>query len=834
VSGVTVIDDEAVVGDVPPGGTKLSDEPFLISLDTTLADGSLTTFDLVVIDADEAEYENEWSLTALAPEIEPVELTWSDTLYGNGNGILENGERATFTVTLKNFGAGLADRVTGFLRSVDPQVTLYDTLVVYDDIGLVEESTGGATFSLSDTDINSPFRCWIMFVDNHDRRIRHDFHLLPPPTPEGLMSDTSYGPDTITLQWLPIQLGGLRGYHVYRSEDEGGPFSRVNVDIIDRTSYYWDGGLQPLTRYYYRVTAVDSSLVEGLPSTVISQSTAPPELDNFPLPFGLETSSHCAVGDVNGDGRLEIVLGADEVYVWTDNGGELFDGDNNAQTHGPITNLAAQFQPAGITLAQLDHLPGLEIIASERDSQQIHIFRHDGSELAGWPQDLRHNENTGWNWASPAVGDVDGDGEPEIVVNSQDGRTWVWHVDGSELADGDNDPLTNGVFIVREGWNLEYGHSSPALFDLDGDNAREIIFGTKYGEILDNYLLAYRHDGSQAEGFPYNCGPGSIICSPTVADLNGDGTWEIIFQSQGNLLYVVQQDGSDYPGFPIAFAANTNFNPSPAVGDFDQDGQLEIAIVSTVSTQLTHLFLIDTDDVGGTAGQPLPGWPQPLPGNSEASPVVGDIDGDGLLDVIYGIGGGDEDSPNNLYAFKASGDLVNGFPITLGGPLRPSPVICDLERDGDVDIVYGGWDNLIHVWDMPFAYDTTLIPWPTFRGHVFRDGVHRTLDLVDVPEPVVGVDLIVTQPFPNPFNPATSVRLYVPGPAGSTQQLEVRIYDLQGRKVRSLYDGTAATGWRTLVWDGRDENGRGQASGIYFLRTRSAGRTVIHKMALIK
>ena len=103
-----------------------------------------------------------------------------------------------------------------------------------------------------------------------------------------------------------------------------------------------------------------------------------------------------------------------------------------------------------------------------------------------------------------------------------------------------------------------------------------------------------------------------------------------------------------------------------------------------------------------------------------------------------------------------------------------------------------------------------------------------------MPEPVVGEDLIVTQPFPNPFNPATSVRLYVPGPTGSTQQLEVRIYDLQGRKVRSLYNGPAATGWRTLVWDGRDENGRGQASGIYFLRTRSAGRSVIHKMALIK
>ena len=79
---------------------------------------------------------------------------------------------------------------------------------------------------------------------------------------------------------------------------------------------------------------------------------------------------------------------------------------------------------------------------------------------------------------------------------------------------------------------------------------------------------------------------------------------------------------------------------------------------------------LDTDNAGGTSGQILPGWPVVLPGNSEGSPVVGDIDGDGSPDILHGIGGGDESAPNNLYAFHADGTPVDGFPITLDRSAR--------------------------------------------------------------------------------------------------------------------------------------------------------------------
>jgi hypothetical protein len=329
---------------------------------------------------------------------------------------------------------------------------------------------------------------------------------------------------------------------------------------------------------------------------------------------------------------------------------------------------------------------------------------------------------------------------------------------------------------------------------------------------------------------------GTITCSPTVADLNNDGLYEIIFVAFNDKLFVVEQDGTPYSGFPITFACNTDaMCPSPAVGNFDADDDLEIVAVATNTGVSAELYILDTDIPGGTSGQALPGWPQVLPGSSEGSPVVGDIDGDGVLDVVHNIGGGSTESPNNLYAFTATGNPIDGFPISLTAPLRSTPTITDLDLDGNVNIIHVGWDKLIHVWDMPFAYHPALGTWKTFRGGNLRDGVHRSESLVAAPEPVPPAQrFTMLPPYPNPFNPLTNVKLYVPGSAGSLQPLQVQIYDLQGRLVSTLHDGPVAAGWQTFSWDGRDRAGRQASSGLYFLRARSREHIEVRKMSLIK
>lgn len=833
--GISVLGSSSVIGNVPSGGSVQAATPFLIHVTPDFGDG--LTFDAQFsISGTRDIWLTESVISVAAPELEIVKLVWSDVEFGNGDGVLDNDELVVVLSSIKNFGAGTADWVSAELFSDDYIVTIGDNSSSYGPLELLQTGEAVTPFTLQVSDVSRSYQCYIVFTDNHGRSFTHYFSLDPPAAPVDIVADSSMGADIIALSWTPNSEDDLYGYNVYRSPSFMGTFEKVNQDIIVGTSYFRDAGLELLTRYYYVVSAVDSSFVESVMSIQIGQSTAPPEAGNFPLPIALETSGHFAVGDVNGDGTLEIVLGADEIYVWDSQGNELIDGDGNGQTLGPITDFDGSFSPSGLALYNLDGIPGMEIIAMEKDAQLIHIFRWDGTELDGWPQSC----GLKWSWATPAVGDVDGDGDPEIVVNNLRGQTMVWHVDGTELLDGDANPATNGVFFVRPEANYEWGISSPSLCDLDGDGAVEIIFGTKYGWNNQNYLHALKYDQTEAAGFPYAVGNGgSIANSPAVGDFDNDGDFEITFISEDNMLHAIHHDGSVVDGFPVTGFTSNSANvgcisaPSPALGDFNGDGSLEIAAVEVVSVHESYLHVVYTDTTGGfTPGTDIPGYPIYLPGNSESSPVVGDINGDGLLDILFGIGGGSEDTPNNLYAFSATGASIDGFPITLSGPVRPAPVICDLDHDFDVDIVYGGWDLLIHVWDMPFPYDPLNVPWPTFAGNSARTGVYSPDYLTAVPDLETPSLFTVLPVYPNPFNPATNIRLYVP--EGISKPVDVSVFDVQGRRVRRLHTGLVPAGWNQWTWYGLNENGRNVSSGTYFLRALWGNENSVQKMTLVK
>ena len=831
-SGVTIIDAIATLGSLPAGGTAAASEYFLVELDDAIMDGTKMMFRVDVTDLGAGDWPTDITLIALAPEIEAVSLAWEDETYGDNGHDLDEGERIVLQAGLKNFGVGTANLVTARLRTNTPaNVTIYDSLATYTALGLLDVSIGSADFSLAVVDTSLPFDMRLDFIDDFGRVVTHDFTPTVPDAPASLEVDNTRGPDLLAVSWTPVDSEAVRGYHVYRSQESSGTYERVNTDLIEQVSYYRDEGLDMLTTYYYKVSTVDSTLCESDLSLPVHMSTAPPELGDFPLAFGSETSSHNAVADVDGDHRLDVVICADEIYVWHEDGTELFDGDNDAQTLGPITDFGGGFSPMAPALADLDGVAGCEIVTSNWNDYKVHIFKADGTELPGWPQ----STSGARVWMAPAIGDIDGDGELEIVVNNLGGKTLAWNIDGTEVANGDGNTSTNGPLIVRD---YEWGFSSPALFDVDNDGQDEIIFGNTYGTSKENFLHAYNWDGTEAPGFPYSVGMNSIGCSPAIADLDGDEIWEIIVVAENDSLHVVQQDGTRYPGFPIHFTANSLSSggvcPSPAVGDFDEDGMLEIVAIEVFGAADSYVHVIDTDWAGGTSGQTLPEWPKYVPGNSEGSPLVGDLDGDGMLDVLWGVGGSSAQVADKLYAFTHNANDVPGFPLTLGGPVRPTPVICDLDDDHDVDIVYGGWDLSVHVWDMPFPSDGRKQPWGTFQGSNLRDGVHRRVSTTGVEETAPPLSFRLMPVYPNPFNPTTTIRMYVPGEAGETMPLRVMVHDLKGRVVQSIFDGRAQPGWQTWNWDGRNRNGRPQASGVYFLRASSGAWSDIRKMSLVK
>jgi len=138
---------------------------------------------------------------------------------------------------------------------------------------------------------------------------------------------------------------------------------------------------------------------------------------------------------------------------------------------------------------------------------------------------------------------------------------------------------------------------------------------------------------------------------------------------------------------------------------------------------------------------------------------------------------------------------------------------------------------------MPFPYHVNLVPWPTFHGNNARTGVYGEDPLVAAPEPHArpATRRVTLYPsVPNPFNPSTTLRFSVPGSSGQTVQAVLEVYDLVGRRVRTLVNGPVDTGEHTVRWNGRDATGRPVSSGIYFARLRAAQQVQTIKMTLVK
>ncbi len=90
----------------------------------------------------------------------------------------------------------------------------------------------------------------------------------------------------------------------------------------------------------------------------------------------------------------------------------------------------------------------------------------------------------------------------------------------------------------------------------------------------------------------------------------------------------------------------------------------------------------------------------------------------------------------------------------------------------------------------------------------------------------------LSQNYPNPFNPVTTIRVDVP--AGASLHTSLVIYDLRGRRVRTLVDGPLGGGSHLFTWDGRDDRGESVPSGAYIYRVSRGDRVLSRKMLLMK
>ena len=84
--------------------------------------------------------------------------------------------------------------------------------------------------------------------------------------------------------------------------------------------------------------------------------------------------------------------------------------------------------------------------------------------------------------------------------------------------------------------------------------------------------------------------------------------------------------------------------------------------------------------------------------------------------------------------------------------------------------------------------------------------------------------------YPNPFNPTTVIRYDLPTPG----PVDLAIYNVVGQRVRTLVRQDRQAGSHQVEWDGRDQNGRAAASGVYLCRMRAGGYRMVRKLVLMR
>ena len=342
-------------------------------------------------------------------------------------------------------------------------------------------------------------------------------------------------------------------------------------------------------------------------------------------------------------------------------------------------------------------------------------------DLPGWPKFSR-----GGFFSSPALWDIDHDAMPEIFIGGENGALYGWKISGASVR-GFPISLQGQVWsspaIIADSLLALGGEGKMFVFDRNGNAARGwpqdmrgwasaspawrddvlAIATLTRGETSRGYLYAWRLSGEAYANFPLHLKMDSDS-SPALADLDRDGKVEIILGDDAGLLHAFRLEGNELPNFPRLIGEAVQ--ASPALADLNDDGVLDI-VVGTTDGAL-HAW--------NALGDCMLGWPARLGGEINGSAAVART-ANGAVRIVIGAGN------HRLYALHADGKIAEGFPIDCGDAIFSSPLIDDLDRNGMLDIVVGA-NNGIHLikdqW--PVYAGERKTAWPMFRHDAQRTG----------------------------------------------------------------------------------------------------------------
>ncbi len=384
------------------------------------------------------------------------------------------------------------------------------------------------------------------------------------------------------------------------------------------------------------------------------------------------------------------------------------------------------------------------------------------------------------------------------------GTDWSWGYDGGNPVNFArrtsivvHDPQHPPYFIIMDDiekdgfphlfeWRMHTYYAN--AIDTTGDPVR-ISKGTSF---LDVYALNPQFPSLSKKIAPFNnlnAEPNTNILSLGITSVNPRFTFLLVPGGAATAVPLVNEQS-----FPWGTACTLNWGP----------GTYDVFLANFSGGEIIYSFQDAAASVVPFVGRS---------GEAVSIPVMTDAS-TALLRIENGL----------LKSYLLSGMTICTYNDTVFASIA----------DGPANAALSGGIIKIDRYDADFSFYAPQVDSVFYRNqriYVANNSGYIT------PDPVTGLDeaslplsVFIVSAYPNPFNPSTTIIIE---PAAHVN-LRASVFDIQGRAVKTIWDGLMEPGPHPVNWDGTNNRGAEVASGVYFLRVKSAGYTKTIKLTFIK
>lgn len=494
------------------------------------------------------------------------------------------------------------------------------------------------------------------------------------------------------------------------------------------------------------------SQLQGFPKATLAH----PAFKNF---------RNVTLADLTGDGVEEILWATNRtLFVY-----------KNDQLLWSKTLMGVAIYPPSVADMNNDGVPEIvQLTGGANEPGRLYAMDKNGQDLPNFPLNFNNN----WMLLAPALADVNGDQNLEIIACervSPAGRIHIIGLNGQSI--NPNFPITLDKTPAV----------TPSVGDVNGDGKMEIVAAS-----VESYYI-FNLDGQIIAQVSNPNGQRYSYQSPVLADLDQNGTLEIIGAAHGNApqFFVMNNDGSFRNGWPIP---NTNWTFStPTVVKLDG----AYAIIGS------RPVFDNTDEVvfgWDKDANMLDGFPIVEMGGQEGIITVADVDDDGEMEIIFGSNLIGVNGYSFIHAYNLDGSgQVEGFPLRpRGWTLLNGANVGDVNGDGKMDLTvlsytqnFGqGVDSVyLNVYDLNVPYSAERVLWSTYKGNNSRTGnlepaQTTALDHLALPQTLQ----ITLQKNPVADMAIAHLRL--------TQQenITIQLYDTSGKIIKNIFNNHVNAG----------------------------------------